>query len=208
MKLIVHKNKWWWGESINLIESNGLAQVDVSFQDEYPEHGYVGSLMVFERYRKKGFATILMQAVEDIARERGLYYLYMGVNKQAPQWLLDWYKRIGYEENGDQDGSDGHSFNYQKDLTKEQKLTERMRTRLIDMPLSIRSLNCMKAADIDTLEDLLHVSKTFLLKQRNFGKRSLGEVDEWLRENGYEWGSIDNVQDYDRYKHRYDLVKY
>lgn len=208
MKLVVHKNKWWWGESIHLIESNGMATVDISFQDEYPEHGYVGSLMVFERCRRKGYATILMQAVEDIARQRGLHYLYMGVNKQAPQWLHDWYKRLWFVENGDQDGAEGHSFNYQKDLTKEQERSERMQKSIVDMNLSVRSLNCLKAADIDTLEDLLHVSKTFLLKQRNLGKRSLGEVDAWLSENGYEWGTIDNIQDYDRYKHRYELIKY
>ena len=208
MKLIVHDNKWWWGESIHLIEAGGMATIDIAFQDEYPEHGYVGSLSVFERVRRKGYATVLMQAVEDIARRRGLKFIYMGVNKQAPEWLHQWYRRLGFVDRGDQEGSEGHSLNYEKDLTTDEAKNEQMRTRLVDLPLSVRSLNCLKAADVETLDDLLHVSPIFLLKQRNFGKRSLGEVDAWLRENGYEWGTIVSNDEYDQYKKRYELIRY
>ena len=208
MKLIVHDNKWWWGESIHLIEAGGMATIDIAFQDEYPEHGYVGSLSVFERVRRKGYATVLMQAVEDIARRRGLKTLYMGVNKQAPEWLHQWYRRLGFVDRGDQDGSEGHSLNYEKDLAADEAKNVQMQTRLVDLPLSVRSLNCLKAADVETLDDLLHVSPIFLLKQRNFGKRSLGEVDAWLREHGYEWGTIVGNDEYDQYKKRYELIRY
>ena len=52
------------------------------------------------------------------------------------------------------------------------------------------------------------MSPIFLLKQRNFGKRSLGEVDAWLREHGYEWGAIVGNDEYDQYKKRYELIRY
>ena len=48
-----------------------------------------------------------------------------------------------------------------------------LKTRLVDMDLSVRALNCLKAANVDTLGDLVQFNKTDLLKFRNFGKKSL-----------------------------------
>ncbi len=55
-----------------------------------------------------------------------------------------------------------------------------LKTRLQDMDLSVRALNCLKAAEVDTLGDLVKFSKNDLLKFRNFGKKSLTELDELL----------------------------
>ena len=52
------------------------------------------------------------------------------------------------------------------------------KTKLADMDLSVRALNCLKAADIDTLGDLVAFNKNDLLKFRNFGKKSLTELEE------------------------------
>lgn len=51
-----------------------------------------------------------------------------------------------------------------------------LKTRLVDMNLSVRALNCLKAADVETLGDLVQFNKTDLLKFRNFGKKSLSEL--------------------------------
>jgi DNA-directed RNA polymerase subunit alpha len=48
-----------------------------------------------------------------------------------------------------------------------------LKTKLVDMDLSVRALNCLKAADVDTLGDLVSYSKNDLLKFRNFGKNHL-----------------------------------
>lgn len=63
---------------------------------------------------------------------------------------------------------------------------------LSDCELSVRALNCLNSADIKTLGDLLKYSKNDLLKFRNFGKRSLNELEEFLQIQGYEWknGSV------------------
>jgi DNA-directed RNA polymerase subunit alpha len=53
-----------------------------------------------------------------------------------------------------------------------------LKTKLSDMDLSVRALNCLKAADIDTLGDLVAFNKNDLLKFRNFGKKSLTELEE------------------------------
>ena len=55
-----------------------------------------------------------------------------------------------------------------------------LKTRLVDMNLSVRALNCLKAADVETLGDLVQYNKTDLLKFRNFGKKSLSELDDLL----------------------------
>ena len=53
-----------------------------------------------------------------------------------------------------------------------------LKTRLIDMDLSVRALNCLKAAEVDTLGDLVSFNKSDLMKFRNFGKKSLTELEE------------------------------
>ena len=50
-------------------------------------------------------------------------------------------------------------------------------TKLSDMGLSVRAFNCLKAADIDTFADLVSYSRSELMKFRNFGRKSLGEID-------------------------------
>ena len=55
-----------------------------------------------------------------------------------------------------------------------------LKTKLIDMDLSVRALNCLKAADVETLGDLCTYNKNDLLKFRNFGKKSLIELEDLL----------------------------
>jgi len=55
-----------------------------------------------------------------------------------------------------------------------------LKTRLSDLDLSVRALNCLKAADVETLGDLVTYNKNDLLKFRNFGKKSLAELEEFL----------------------------
>ncbi len=56
-----------------------------------------------------------------------------------------------------------------------------LKTKLVDMDLSVRALNCLKAADVDTLGDLVQYNKTDLLKFRNFGKKSLTELNRYFQ---------------------------
>ena len=55
-----------------------------------------------------------------------------------------------------------------------------LKTKLSDMKLSVRALNCLKAADVETLGELVKYQKNDLLKFRNFGKKSLTELDDLL----------------------------
>ncbi len=63
-----------------------------------------------------------------------------------------------------------------------------LKTRLIDMDLSVRALNCLKAADVETLGDLVSYNKNDLLKFRNFGKKSLTELDDLVLAKNLTFG--------------------
>jgi DNA-directed RNA polymerase subunit alpha len=63
-----------------------------------------------------------------------------------------------------------------------------LKTKLVDLDLSVRALNCLKAADVETLGDLVAYSKADLLKFRNFGKKSLTELEDLVDSKGITFG--------------------
>ncbi len=63
-----------------------------------------------------------------------------------------------------------------------------LKTKLVDLDLSVRALNCLKAADVDTLGDLVVYNKNDLLKFRNFGKKSLTELEDLVDAKGLSFG--------------------
>ncbi|MCK9452637.1 MAG: DNA-directed RNA polymerase subunit alpha [Bacteroidales bacterium] len=63
-----------------------------------------------------------------------------------------------------------------------------LKTKLVDLDLSVRALNCLKAADVDSLGELVAFNKNDLLKFRNFGKKSLTELEELVKAKGLEFG--------------------
>lgn len=67
-------------------------------------------------------------------------------------------------------------------------MRQMLKTKLVDMDLSVRALNCLKAADVETLGDLVVYNKNDLLKFRNFGKKSLTELDELLANLSLSFG--------------------
>lgn len=69
-----------------------------------------------------------------------------------------------------------------------------LKTKLVDLDLSVRALNCLKAADVETLGDLVSYNKNDLLKFRNFGKKSLTELEDLVEAKGLAFGM--NVSKY------------
>jgi len=68
------------------------------------------------------------------------------------------------------------------------RMRQLLKTKMIDLDLSVRALNCLKAADVETLGQLCSFSRNDLLKFRNFGKKSLNELDEKLQSLGLSFG--------------------
>ncbi|MCM1152077.1 MAG: DNA-directed RNA polymerase subunit alpha [Muribaculum sp.] len=63
-----------------------------------------------------------------------------------------------------------------------------LKTKLVDMDLSVRALNCLKSAEVETLGELVVFNKNDLLKFRNFGRKSLNELDELLASQNLSFG--------------------
>ena len=63
-----------------------------------------------------------------------------------------------------------------------------LKSKLVDMDLSVRALNCLKSAEVETLGDLVKYNKNDLLKFRNFGRKSLTELDELLANLNLSFG--------------------
>ena len=85
-------------------------------------------------------------------------------------------------ENNDFDGNE----EFDEEVLRMRQL---LKTKLVDMDLSVRALNCLKAADVATLGDLVQFNKTDLLKFRNFGKKSLTELDDLLESLNLSFGT-------------------
>ncbi len=68
------------------------------------------------------------------------------------------------------------------------KMRQLLKSKLVDMNLSVRALNCLKSAEVETLAELVVFNKTDLLKFRNFGKKSLTELDELLTSLNLSFG--------------------
>jgi DNA-directed RNA polymerase subunit alpha len=63
-----------------------------------------------------------------------------------------------------------------------------LKSKLLDMDLSVRALNCLKSAELETLGQLVEIHKSDLLKFRNFGKKSLSELEDLVKAKGLEFG--------------------
>lgn len=85
-------------------------------------------------------------------------------------------------ENADMDGNE----EFDEEVLHMRQL---LKTKLSDMNLSVRALNCLKAADVETLGDLVQFNKTDLLKFRNFGKKSLTELEDLLEGLNLSFGT-------------------
>lgn len=77
---------------------------------------------------------------------------------------------------------------------KDAQMRQLLKTKLVDLDLSVRALNCLKSADVETLGELVSFNKADLLKFRNFGKKSLAELEELLNTKGLQFGM--NVSKY------------
>ena len=79
--------------------------------------------------------------------------------------------------------------NAENDLNEpELHMRQLLKTKLVDKDLSVRALNCLKAADVETIGDLVKLNRNELLKFRNFGKKSLTELDALLASLGLRFG--------------------
>lgn len=81
-----------------------------------------------------------------------------------------------------------------KYINEKDEMLKMLSTRLVDCNLSIRALNCLKSANLETIGDLIKSTRADLLKRRNFGKKTLNELDGFLESIGLTFGTdVDKI---------------
>ena len=106
--------------------------------------------------------------------------------KEAAKILICHFMLFSDEKITIEDGADLDNEEFDEEIIH---MRQKLKTRLVDMNLSVRALNCLKSADVDTLGDLVQFNKADLLKFRNFGKKSLVELEELLERENLSFGT-------------------
>ena len=106
--------------------------------------------------------------------------------KDAAKILIQHFMLFSDDKITIENGEGGDDEAFDEEILHTRQL---LKTKLADMDLSVRALNCLKAADVETLGDLVQYNKTDLLKFRNFGKKSLTELDDLLESLNLTFGT-------------------
>lgn len=98
LEVIYHTNRWYWGQSIDIIKNDATAMICVKFDEKTaPNVGYICNLSVCNSARRKGAGYYMMLRALSICRRQGVEFARLHVNKKQ-LWLVDWYKRLGFKE--------------------------------------------------------------------------------------------------------------
>ena len=106
--------------------------------------------------------------------------------KEAAKILIHHFMLFSDEKITMEDKADVENEEFDEEVLHMRQL---LKTKLVDMNLSVRALNCLKAADVETLGELVQFNKNDLLKFRNFGKKSLTELDDLLESLNLSFGT-------------------
>ena len=106
--------------------------------------------------------------------------------KEAAKILIHHFMLFSDEKITMDDSAENDNEEFDEEVLHMRQL---LKMKLVDMNLSVRALNCLKAADVETLGDLVQYNKTDLLKFRNFGKKSLTELDDLLESLNLSFGT-------------------
>ena len=93
-KLVIHRNKWFWGSSEYVIYDGGKGVVSVQYQDDYPDMATLSCLSVLPSERTMGVGSKLVEFAEEEARKNGRKKMELGAERNS--WLVSWYQRLGY----------------------------------------------------------------------------------------------------------------
>lgn len=104
---------------------------------------------------------------------------------EAAKTLIQHFMLVSDESISVEESETVEPDNYDEEILHMRQL---LKTKLNDMELSVRALNCLKAAEVETLGDLVTHTKSDLMKFRNFGKKSLTELDELIESKGLTFG--------------------
>ena len=105
--------------------------------------------------------------------------------KEAARILIQHFMLFSDEKITIENAEIDDTESFDEDVLRMRQLLKRL---LVDQNLSVRALNCLKAANVETIGDLVKLNKSDLLKFRNFGKKSLSELDDLLQSLNLSFG--------------------
>lgn len=93
-----HTNQWWWGQSVDIVKSDGTAIVCVKYDEKsFPKCGYICGLSVHETERKKGIGEKMMKYAFMSCAAHRVNFARLHVDIKNI-WLREWYERLGFKE--------------------------------------------------------------------------------------------------------------
>ncbi|QIK16647.1 DNA-directed RNA polymerase subunit alpha [Blattabacterium sp. DPU] len=111
---------------------------------------------------------------------------------EASKILIQYFSIFSYDKIGEKKQKEiNKSKKYDEEFIRMQTL---LKSKLSDMDLSVRTKNCLKSASINTIADLVKCHKNNMLKMRNFGKKSLDELESKMKEKGLYFGM--NIEEF------------
>lgn len=94
--LILHTNKWYWGESVIIVRNDGFGLVTVQFDSSRPDLAFITGLSVFENERRKGIGKELICSCFELIDSKKKTKIELTVEKNI-KWLYDWYISLGFK---------------------------------------------------------------------------------------------------------------
>lgn len=93
-----HINRWFWGESVDIVKDDGTAIICVKFDEKtFPKTGYICNLSVLMTERKKGLGEKMMNYALMSCKDHNMTFARLHVDAKNT-WLKEWYERLGFKE--------------------------------------------------------------------------------------------------------------
>lgn len=94
MDIVIHNNQWYWGNTLTIISSDGMASVELQCDNKYPTIAFIKGLMVHDTCRNQGIGNEMLDACFSEAIKLNKLFLQLNVLKDS--WLVGWYERKGF----------------------------------------------------------------------------------------------------------------
>ena len=180
MEFSINKGRGWVAADENREMLTGNDPAIIAIDSIYtPIKNVKYSVENFRVEQKTDYEKLILEVITD-GSIHPLEALKEAAKILIQHFMLFSDEKIAFETPVDNDNED-----FDEDALKVRQL---LKTKLSEMDLSVRALNCLKSAEVDTLGELVAYNKNDLLKFRNFGRKSLNELDELLASLNLSFG--------------------
>lgn len=169
---------------LNAREANVVTMlIDGKTFEDISEELYISRERVRQIFAKAiRKSTHIAHLKEDLDAYEALKKKYTNLQESVKVMEEDVKEYIAYKEK-----TQGKVENAES-IAEEERLLGQLATPMNDFDLSVRTLNCLRYSDIKTLGELVRLAKSDVMKIRNFGRKSLTELDDLIEELGLQWG--------------------